>query len=228
MPQFVLTNKKHLTAVDCSALQAEPRGNIILARRQTSWRNSDFLVDVIRALALLLLPFKDTAHSILMFDASQHHVTRLVFAAAIYYGIFLCVFALALTWLLQPLDTDIFSKYRLAIRHSYASMVATRGTDNIPTRDFIRTLISIIDSFFQSAQWRPIFIRNGFSPSQSGVSERIKTLLGVAELPEINAFAPTEAQFRQILPSDVEPFPDLLTAPVAEHRRAEDILDRTT
>jgi len=88
-----------------------------------------------------------------------------------------------LTWLLQPLDTHGFAKYKRDLRISFHETVAGDGEANL-THRMVRLVVQTIRAVLNGNRWAAAFVSNGLDGSQAKVSKYIKDMLEYDVLPQ--------------------------------------------
>ena len=104
-------------------VQAALHQNVILLRRKSGWVNKDFLVKYVKLLAGCLEPFASQYQPILLWDALPAHCAPSVLRAAGRAGLWVVIVPAKMAWLLQPLDTDVFSRYKQYLRRRYLELL---------------------------------------------------------------------------------------------------------
>jgi hypothetical protein len=81
LPQYFLASKRCLTQTALHALDILP-GQVIFLRRKSAWNTGFLMVQILRRLARVVEPYRDTFQPILVLDAAKIHLTAEVIAAA--------------------------------------------------------------------------------------------------------------------------------------------------
>ena len=225
LPQLLLINKKTLSAGAVAEVKAESRSNFLILDKTSAWSDSDVVVEVLRLLAFIFQPFQDLVHLILLLDVCPVHLARRVFAAARFLGICLVLVPAHLTFLLQPLDTDVFSHYKLRLKRAFADLVLQHGTTMVPISNWVRAIISVIESFIMDKDWSHSFSRNGYACSREYIGARLRKALAWDTAPFIPPMPPNRDQMDALLPTTVPFHPDMIYIPLSMHRTRSDIKD---
>ena len=112
LPQVLFVGTQVLTQAAWAAIQAELPDNVYVKRMPKGWNNTTEHCVIIRLLRLVLEPVLSRYQPVLIFDAAPLHLADSVMhelaEASIWYSVILA----RITWLVQPLDTHAFSKYK--------------------------------------------------------------------------------------------------------------------
>ena len=85
-------------------------------------------------LKLHVLTYMPQAFLILLLDCARPHLTRATVQAAVDMGYAIVIIPALLTWLLQPLDTHAFQRYKAFMRKKYMLEKVTNGTGKVSVR----------------------------------------------------------------------------------------------
>ncbi len=100
--------------------------NVIVKRLPRAWNSSAQHRLIVRILGLALRPFMDRFQPILSFDAAPLHLTTEVSEEIRAAGLWFLLIPARLTWLLQPCDTHLFSRYKGYIKSRFQEQVMKR------------------------------------------------------------------------------------------------------
>lgn len=185
LPQFIVCNTSTLKASAVAALQAACPSNVTLVRQKSAWNNEALLVQIIEQLGRVLAPFFVDAQPILLMDAARIHTTRRVLSACARASLWLVVVPAKLTWLLQPLDTDVFFGFKACLRKYYQSFRVEAAGGDVGLQDLLACTYAAIRDVLQKRAWALAFERCGFGKRQDCLSAAILKQLEVdaVELP---------------------------------------------
>lgn len=214
LPQVLMVTKKLLTVAAATEIKDRCPPNVYLKHGDSAWNNADLMVELIVLLALIFAPLRDTIDLVLTFDACRVHLARKVFACARFHGIGISTIAANMTWLLQTLDTMVFSTEKLLLKHAYARCAMEHGSSAVPIKTWVLALMTTIGAFFRTINCAAHFRGNGFTPDQAAVRAKILSVLALDTLPPIPSVAPSALQLQDVLPSDVPPHPDMVYKPL--------------
>ena len=108
LPQVIFVGAPGMTWAEWSVLVADPPLNVFIKRMPRGWNNADQHKLIIRSLGLVLRPFLATRQPILCFDAASLHLNAEVLHEIYTAHMWYLLIPARLTWLLQPLDTNVF------------------------------------------------------------------------------------------------------------------------
>ena len=108
LPQVIFVGAPGMTWAEWSVLVADPPLNVFIKRMPRGWNNADQHKLIIRILGLVLRPFLATRQPILCFDAASLHLNAEVLHEIHTAHMWYLLIPARLTWLLQPLDTNVF------------------------------------------------------------------------------------------------------------------------
>ena len=190
LPQVLFVADHLLNNTVFATIQAELPNNVYVKRMPKGWNNTEQHCFIIRILRLILAPFLARYQPILMFDAVPLHLAQEVMAELSRAAIWYLVIPARCTWLLQPLDTHGFAKYKLYLKNHFQDQGATAMDDHVTLR-MIRLVVGAIRHVLQGFRWRDAFWSNGFSRGQLSASSYIKEHLEYDKLPAYTAQRPS-------------------------------------
>ena len=119
-----------------------------------------------------------------------------------------------LTWLLQPLDTHAFSRFKVVIGCEYRREVMRNGHCELSA--MLRIVAYAVRKVFQGTHWSRAFDSSGFGQHQARVRKTILEQLEWEPAVGVSSQLPSLAQFTSIFPRRATlPLGDLLSF----HRR---------
>ena len=179
LPQVVIANEHTFTATGLAALQASCPANVKLVRQKSAWNNSGLCATIIGWLGEALALHLDGLQPLLLFDAVGLHTTPAVMRAFHASGIWPILVPARTTWLLQPLDTDAFVRYKAHLRERYQKARVANQSADLTIEQFIQCLCDTIKGVLQGRRWAAAFDRDGFGKAQSEVSTFVKKQLAI-------------------------------------------------
>ena len=199
LPQVMFFAGKHLSWKNWTELQAELPGNVFVRRQVSGWSNTEQHKIILRLLKLSLQPFLDTMQPIVTFDAAPLHLHQEVIEVLSELGLWWLLVPKKLTWLLQPLDTHVFCKYKRFVRNRWLdTIVAQQGRRNV--KDVAIIVVRAIQTVMEGNSWSTAFRANGLAETTDSVSKYIRDQLEWPVLPAIVAGPPTEEDLRAAWP----------------------------
>ena len=112
MPQILLGNESLFKATTVAALRPTLPPNIVLWRRKSGWVTKDLMQDILREICGALGARTTTHQVVLLLDTAGVHICPKFLRAASLKGITVQYIPAKLTWLLQPLDTHVFARFK--------------------------------------------------------------------------------------------------------------------
>ena len=136
-----------------------------------------------------------------MFDAAMIHLADEVMNELTAAKIWFTLIQARLTWLLQPLDTHGFAKYKRHLKRSFQETLLDSAQGNNAER-MILLVVGTIRAVLQGNRWANAFTHNGLAGNQTHVSKFIKQNLQFEILPPYPAILPTLDVMRLCWPSN--------------------------
>ena len=182
-----------------ATIQSELPDNIYVKRMPSGWNNTHEHCVIIRLLSLVLQPLRGRYQLVLIFDAVPLHLADAVMAELKAEGFWYLVIPARLTWLLQPLDTHTFAKFKRHLRIHHQDAASAPSEPNVTLR-MLRLVIGAIRGVLQSWRWDRAFASNGLAGDQDMVSSFIKNQLEYQRLPPYPPARPTAESLRECWP----------------------------
>ena len=113
LPLILLGNEAIFPVATLDAVRPTLPPNVRLWRRNSGWVTKDLLRDIIRELAIALGELTATHTVVLLLDTASMHICPRVIGMAARHGICVQYIPAKMAWLLQPLDTHVFARYKL-------------------------------------------------------------------------------------------------------------------
>ena len=216
LPQIFLGNEHIFTKRIVDATQPGLAKNILLWRRKSVWVNKRTMVEVVQALAAALGPELAARRVMFLLDSCSVHMGRGFLRACTARGILVHYVPAKLTWLLQPLDTHAFSKFKVVIGCAYRHEIMKHGQCELAA--MLRIVAGAVRKVLQGVRWSYAFDTNGFGKGQTEVRQAILDVLDRESAVGASSQLPTYAQFTSIFPRRAAlPLADLLSF----HRQRE-------
>ena len=200
LPQVLFFSSRHLSWQVWSELQASLPPNVFLRRQVSGWSNTEQHKVVLKILCLVLEPYLATRQPIIAFDAAPLHLQASVVELLGELNLWWVLVPKKETWLLQPLDTHAFCKYKRYIKARWLEKILARqGRRHV--KDVVLIVVGAIRYVLQGNAWSAAFKANGLAGDLADVSEYIKKQLEWPVLPAIEATPPSEANLRKCWPA---------------------------
>ena len=199
LPQILLTNEHIVSKRDAVAMQEDLPKNVLLWREKSSWTNVGVLVRILRRLRLNLAPVAAKYKVILSMDCARQHVPPRVAQVAAQEGFFLMYVPASLTWLLQPLDTHVFRRYKRILAAALQDARTKAVNGDLSTRMWVRCICLAVRAGLQGKAWKQAFADDGISKRQAEVSAYIRHILG-GPVEHVSAERPSVEQLSVVFP----------------------------
>ena len=200
LPQVLVAKRHLLTKADEARIRATLPANVFLKVNPKGWNNSALTCEILK---LMMSSLGDRAFSlqkVIVFDAAKLHLHWVVFRAAARLGVWLLVCPVKLTWLLQPLDTHVFSRYKLQLQSSFKSALLHAPADESHGVTIVKHICKVIRHVLQKHVWKTAFDSDGLSLGQLHVSTSVCRHLAVDQLPVVGNERPSAVQLQLIWP----------------------------
>ena len=106
------------------------------------------------------------------------------------------------TWLLQPLDTHIFKRFKTNLRRACLRERILTLDGKLPIAGLVRCLVQAIGGVLGGVDWSRAFEDNGLRSMQEGVCERVRKRVGVEGGVAVGGERPTADEVRQCFPAN--------------------------
>ena len=217
LPQIILVAEKSVAWNDIKSWRARSGSDMRVWRQKSAWVNKDIFVRIIKEIARQVRAAAPQAQPILLMDAHAVHACPEVLRAARREKVWLCFIPASTTGLLQPLDTDVFARYKHILRTMLHQHMLTDANKDIKALDLLNILQGCIRGVLQKHAWQPVFAKNGFGTGP--VRQSLLQKLGWLETPNIPCSLPKYEQFAVCFAARRHiPFSDLLCSVVDQHR----------
>ena len=214
IPQVLLLAKKSASLKQLAGWQAMRGCSAEIWRCDSAWVNKPVFARIMARLGEWHRAMAPTRQPILLMDAHSVHCSREVAVAAKNAGIWLCIIPASTTSLLQPLDTDVFARYKLRLRTQLHRMMLADDNKDMGVQSILKALQESMKGVLQKNAWSSIFHKNGFG-YQLYVRPSLLTALGWASQPYVSSELPSHQQFTRCFPGNREiPYRELLSSVV--------------
>ena len=212
LPQFIIGNEHILRRDDLCLAETFLLRNVYVLRQKTGWLDTPVFCQILKLLAQVLVGKHGDRRIVLLLDTCSVHLHELSLRAAHRLGIRLCFVPTKMTWLMQPLDTHVFARYKSFIRHAYTEKQMHSETGQVLTVTVLEIINDAIKHVLQRIPWASTFDHNGFGRMQSLTSSRILRALHTSSTTTAMAAMPTPAELHSVLPRKRRFDPRLLCA----------------
>ena len=191
LPQVIFISANLLSHATLAIIQDELPHNVFVKRLPSGWNNTKEMCEIIRLLRVVLTPYLERYQPVLMFDAVPLHLADAVFAELAEAFFWHVVIPARLTWLMQPLDTHAFLKFKRFLKIHFQDGGPYNAGGNLMLR-MVRLVVRAVREVLQAHRWNVAFENNGLAGTQAMVSSYIKQQLEYEQLPAHPPLRPSE------------------------------------
>ena len=199
IPQILLLAKKSASLKQLAGWQPMKGCSAELWRCDSAWVNKPVFARIITRLGAWQRTMAPNRQPILLMDAHSVHCSKEVAAAAKKAGIWLCIIPASTTSLLQPLDTDVFARYKLLLRAQLHRIMLKDNNKDMGVQSILRALQESMKGVLQKNAWSSVFHKNGFG-AQMYVRPSLLEALGWTLQPNVGHELPSHEQFSCCFP----------------------------
>ena len=154
-------------------------------------------------------------------DALRVHLYEKVLRAVGREGIWTVAIPANMTWPLQPLDTDVFARYKQCIRRRYREILARGHGDTIHTVTVLQVIGQVCREILQGNAWGQVFKKSSFESGQTHVRRFLATASEWDRLLMIPNNLPMLTQLQNCWPASSNiPIEALFSGVIARPRQA--------
>jgi hypothetical protein len=199
LPQVLLVNKKTLPLHMVEAIRAELLPNVEVWRLNSSWATATVIRKLLRRLSGIIAEHAPNAKVIVQMDAYPAHLHESVIKECFDLKMWPLIIPSKLTWLLQVLDTHVFSKYKSYIRKVVAKARSQEPNGVLTLVSWIAAVCAAIRGVLHANKWEGAFSSNGFPYSHADLGRSIK--MQMSKLPEhISSNRPSLEMLTHVVP----------------------------
>ena len=192
-------NERTVTMEQCRRWAPLSGCNAKLWRGRSAWINDEIFSKIIRELGKVLRARAGDRQAILLLDAHVCHFSWAALLACRDYGIWPVIIPARMTSLLQPLDTHVFSRFKMFLRTRLHQLMLTGANEDLTSEQVIDALLHAIKGVLQRHAWTPAFAKNGFG-AVFEVRAHLLEVLAWHAPPAIGTELPTFSQFAHCFP----------------------------
>ena len=200
LPQVLLANERTVTVEMLKHWTPLPGCKVEIWRGRSAWINNTVFPKIVRCLGKVLQQHAPDRQAILLLDAHQSHFAEETLKAARAWNIWPCVIPASMTSLLQPLDTHVFSRFKMFLRTRLHQLMLAGANKDLTSEQVIDALMHSIKGVLQSHEWEQAFSKNGFGRTFE-VREHLLATLAWDAAPLVHDTLPTYAQFTHCFPA---------------------------
>ena len=162
LPQVILGNEHILSVTAVLALEEQLPKNVRLWRRPSGWVNKTIMRDLVRELVPVLRPYSKEYQPVLLLDSCSVHMDTAFLKECTAAGIWVVFIPAKMTWLMQPLDTHVFARYKRFLAAKYHRAVIDNPEGVVDTIEMIRTIGQAVRYVLQKHEWKMSMVQNVF------------------------------------------------------------------
>ena len=187
LPQVLLVNERTVTAEQHRRWTSLPGCNAKLWRGKSAWINDKVFASIIRTLGKVLRERAGDRQAILLLDAHVCHFSLPTLAACREYDIWPVIIPARMTSMLQPLDTHVFSRFKMFLRTRLHQLMLSGANEDLTSEQVVDALLHAMKGVLQRHSWAPAFAKNGFGP-EFEVRAHLLEMLAWRAAPVIECF----------------------------------------
>ena len=209
MPQILLGNEHIFQQRVLEEIRPFLASNIHLWRRPSAWATRHTMVEVVQLLARALGAILGNRRVMTLLDACCIHMGIGFLRSCAKRGILVHYVPAKLTWLLQPLDTHAFARFKIFIGCEYRQEVMRSGRCELSA--MVQIVAHAVRRILQGVAWSSAFDGNGFGQRQSRVRKTVLAVLERDAAVRASFQLPSLGQFACMFPARTTlPLADLL------------------
>jgi hypothetical protein len=199
LPQVLVGNEKVFTQALMKSMKPKLPRNFVMLRKKSAWNCHATMREILSLLAKALKKVMEGRSVILILDVHSSHFDISIFAHARRLGVRLVYVPASLTFLLQPCDTHVFAVLKQVLRKAWQKRVSQNSTK--PSKEeWLEMIFRSVRSVLQGTKWESAFLATGALASQTEVSPRTFSRMGLVARPVVPPGPPTAEQAALIFP----------------------------
>ena len=199
LPQILIGNEAIFPVAKLESVRPSLPPNIRLWRRKTGWVTAEVMRDIVRELSAALGELKATRTVVLLLDTAPVHLCERFINMAARHKIAVQIIPAKMTWLLQPLDTHAFARFKMHLMHQYRAQLLRSARGECELTAVLESVILAIRHVLQGVAWAYAFDGNGFGTNgQAHLRTRILKEMEWERLPELPARLPEYADLTSV------------------------------
>ena len=196
LPQIIVASKRVLPQ-RLAAQHIRRADNVFVIAAKSAWLSAAMLCRIVRLVGVAVRELQAKYWLLLSMDVCPVHLSAEVALAARRAGLCLHYIPASMTSCLQPLDTHVFSHFKLRLSQAHHELMLQSPDGAVHREDFLAALCSLTRRIF-SAPWPTAFRHCGFSAGQHGLGSSVMRALSFTEVPHVPATLPSLAQLQSV------------------------------
>ena len=199
LPHVIFVSAASLRVPDWHRICASLPPNVYLKRMPSAWNSADQQRVINRLIRASLEPFMARYQPIVYFDTAPAHMRPEVLHDLPGLGLWYALIPPRMTWMLQPLDSHAFQKYKWYLKTNFQNELA-EGADRVAIEYMVGLVVRAIRYVLQRYRWAPAFEQNGLTGDHTKVSAYIRRHIQTEVLEPFSTDAPTMDALRLCWP----------------------------
>ena len=187
LPQIIVGSYHALRLADVAAARPRLPPNVFMLRRQSFWANVLHLVEIMRLLGRCLGPILDEWQPVLLMDTAPVHFAKACLRAAATAGVWVLPIPAKTTWLLQPLGTHVFARYKAYLRNRCQQCLADHPDGVVSATSVLHAIADACAVVLPQQPWAAAFEGNGFGAGQQQLRASVLRELDIEAAPRRHA-----------------------------------------
>ena len=179
LPQILLTKDDRLNRAERNALRALPEP-LLWYEGTDGWVTAGNFPALLTLIRRRVLRARPGCQLVLLLDCAAQHMAANVIAHARRLRIILVFVPARLTWLLQPLDSHVFARFKARLHSLQLQARAARETGVLHPGEWVWLLAAAVVEILVRHDWSSALVANGVTGMPHAFRERITDLLGHA------------------------------------------------
>ena len=230
LPQVILGNKHQFTLDLLRSIAGALPPNVVLWRQASSWNCHATMRKWLSLLAKALGTLLAERYVVLLLDVHPSHIHNSIFLHARRCGVRIVYIPAKMTRFLQPCDTHVFAKLKLALRMSWQSQKSEAPDGKVAATTWLRLVCNTIQTVVSRGSWQHAFCRNGILHAQQQMSSKLRADLGVHDHVVWSREQPAPEAVMSIFPArmQVDVLSYILWQPKSQREKARDASCRSS
>ena len=197
LPQILLGNKHQLAQKLRRRIAHKDFGKLLIWSAPSAWVSHPIMSRILETLSASLRDFSAGRHFVLVLDCARCHISADLVNKATRLHLWMLFIPAKLTWLLQPLDVQVFRSFKSKFRAEYFHARCLKLGGVISMLEWLDMVAKVVRIVLSESTWASAFDKTGIANDQQGVSDWIRehANLKVAWVP---ARLPTHAEISSL------------------------------
>ena len=214
LPQVLIFNKMQITPTRAKRLESSLAPNVRIVVKKSAWSDAEVHGAILALIGRVMESFP-TRRAIVIQDTASIHLDHVAWSRAWAAGVWSCLVPPSCTWLVQPLDTHCFARYKAELETRAADAFRELGRE--PKAEDIATVVgSVVRTVMQGTLWKEAFRQTGWADEQRHVSPFVRDHIKFCpSVTPVGHAMPTEETLSAAMPTTRRALPEVYLAPWA-------------